>query len=72
MRDPENYRELTEYLDVTQFSDYLILAWYGRLDDWAPDRNWYAGHRTQPPEPALFFHVGHRGTAGTRVLSPRR
>ena len=55
MRDPENYRELTEYLDVTQFSDYLILAWYGRLDDWAPDRNWYAGHRTQPPEPALFF-----------------
>ena len=55
MREPQNYRELREYLDVTQFADYLILAWYGRLDDWAPDRNWYAGNRNQPPEPAIFL-----------------
>lgn len=55
MSEPEHYRELTDYLDVTQFSDYLILAWYGRLDDWAPNRNWYAGNRNQPPEPAMFL-----------------
>lgn len=55
MSDPKNYRELTDYLDVARFSDYLMLAWYGRLDDWARNRNWYAGNRNQPAEPALFF-----------------
>jgi hypothetical protein len=55
MSVPANYRELQEYLDVQAFADYMILAWYTRLDDWGPDRNWYGGNRTNPPSPFQFF-----------------
>jgi hypothetical protein len=33
----------------------MILAWYARLDDWQPDRNWYGGNRNQPPMPFQFY-----------------
>jgi hypothetical protein len=50
-----NYLELQEYLDVSAFADYMILAWYTRLDDWGPDRNWYGGNRNHPPSPLQFY-----------------
>jgi hypothetical protein len=50
-----NYRELQEYLDVENFADYMILAWYTRLDDWGPDRNWYGANRANPPGPFQFY-----------------
>jgi hypothetical protein len=49
-----NYRELQDYLNVTQFADYLILCWYMHNQDW-PDYNWFAGHRVNPPQPMMFF-----------------
>ena len=49
-----NYEELKQYLDATQFADYLILCWYMRTTDW-PDFNWFAGHRVNPPSPVMFF-----------------
>ena len=51
----QNYRELQQYLDVEHFADYIILAWYSRLYDWGPDRNWYGGNRNNPPGPFRFF-----------------
>jgi hypothetical protein len=54
MRIPNNYQELRRYLDVQQFSDYLILSWYMGMKDW-PQKNWYAVNRNHPPSPILFF-----------------
>ena len=51
----QDYRELQQYLDVEHFADYIILAWYSRLYDWGPDRNWYGGNRNNPPGPFRFF-----------------
>jgi hypothetical protein len=50
----QSYDELLQYLDVKQFSDYLILNWYMRMLDW-PANNWYAGHRVDPPSLIRFF-----------------
>ena len=55
LSESKHYRELEEYLDVAEFADYMILGWYVRLDDWGPNRNWYAGNRSRPPEPFQFF-----------------
>ena len=41
--------------DVENFADYMILAWYTRLDDWGPDRNWYGANRANPPGPFQFY-----------------
>ena len=50
-----NYNEFRQYVDVPQFSDYLILNWYQATTDW-PDNNWYAGNRNTPtPAGARFF-----------------
>ena len=55
MRVLQNYRDLQQSLDVEHFADYIILAWYSRLYDWGPDRNWYGGNRNEPPGPFRFF-----------------
>lgn len=49
-----NYQELTQYLDVPHFIDYLILNWFSGRTDW-PRNNWYAGNRNNPPGPVRFF-----------------
>ena len=49
-----NYEELRQYLDITQFIDYLIQCWYMGMGDW-PRNNWYAAHRNHPPSPLMFF-----------------
>ena len=38
---PEKYATFLEFLDPAQFSDYVILNWYGGNQDW-PETNWYA------------------------------
>ena len=38
-----NYAEMQQYLDVGEFSDYLILAWYMGMSDW-PSNNWWAAN----------------------------
>ncbi|MBN1670390.1 MAG: lamin tail domain-containing protein [Kiritimatiellae bacterium] len=49
-----NYAEMKQYLDVTPYSDYLVLLWFMGTRDW-PGNNWYAGMRNSPPGPARFF-----------------
>ena len=55
---PANYAEVNEFLDVQNFADYIILAFFVDLADW-PHNNWYAGHRNDisPLGPSLtrFF-----------------
>jgi len=73
MSSASNYAEMKEYLDVEQFSDYLLLLWYMGMRDW-PGNNWYAGMRTTPPGPARFFVWDAEGTfndlASTAWVSP--
>ncbi len=54
MSDSANYEELKEYLDVAQFSDYMILSWMPGMGDW-PDNNFYGGNLNNPPEPTFFL-----------------
>lgn len=39
-----NYDELRGYLDVNEYSDYLILSWYMAMTDW-PGNNWFVANR---------------------------
>jgi hypothetical protein len=41
LEDAAKYATFLEFLDVAQFSDYVILNWYGGNPDW-PETNWYA------------------------------
>jgi hypothetical protein len=41
LEDPAKYATFLEFLDPAQFSDYVILNWYGGNQDW-PETNWYA------------------------------
>ncbi len=40
LEDPAKYATFLEFLDPAQFSDYVILNWYGGNQDW-PETNWY-------------------------------
>ena len=52
MSNASNYQELTQYVDLKQFSEYLLLSWYQAQTDW-PDNNWWAGGGT-PSNPVPF------------------
>lgn len=39
-----NYAEMQQYLNVTSFSDYMLLSFYIGITDW-PANNWYFGYR---------------------------
>ena len=54
LAQPVHYEELAEYLDVTRFADYLILAFYAGYGDW-PFNNWYGANRSREPGPFTFF-----------------
>lgn len=49
-----NYEELKTYLDIDQFSDYVLLSWMTGVQDW-PGNNWWGGNRNNPAEPFMFF-----------------
>lgn len=40
--DPEKYEFVKQYVDITEFIDYVILNWYAGNKDW-PNSNWYIG-----------------------------
>ena len=54
MTEAAHFEELEEYLDVTRFADYLILAFYAGFGDW-PLNNWYGANRNREPGPFMFF-----------------
>ena len=45
--DVNRYNLLKQYLDVTQFIDYMLLHFYAGHQDWGNDKNWYAVRRRE-------------------------
>ncbi|MEM8583440.1 MAG: chitobiase/beta-hexosaminidase C-terminal domain-containing protein [Bacteroidota bacterium] len=54
MTNPMVYEELQTYLDVSAFSDYLIVSWMTGVSDW-PGNNWWAGISNNPPGKLRYF-----------------
>lgn len=46
MSDPANYDELQQYLDTRYFIDYLLLSWWGNIQNW-PYNNLFFGNRNE-------------------------
>jgi len=65
LTDAIHYAELTRYLHVPSFIDYLLNSWYHDLRDW-PGNNWWACVRNTPPGPAYFFTWDGEWSFGTR------
>lgn len=49
-----NYQELSEFVDLPEFVDYLLAAWYTGMNDW-PVNNWWGGMSNVPEGPFRFF-----------------
>lgn len=55
LADDASYRAIGELLDLTAFSDYILLNLYGANADWDRASNWYAARRRNPPGRFQFF-----------------
>src|SRR5262249_51403982 len=55
LADEASYRAIAELLDLTMFSDYILLNFYGANADWDHASNWYAARRRNPPGKFQFF-----------------
>jgi hypothetical protein len=53
-----NYNEMKQYLDVSEFSDYMIISWMPGMDDW-PNNNFYGAQNNNPVGP--LFYLGWDG-----------
>jgi hypothetical protein len=42
LADPTAYARMRQYLDLTQYIDYILLHFYVGHQDWGMDKNWYA------------------------------
>src|SRR5262249_50873541 len=49
-----NYDLIKQYLDVTQFIDYMLLHHYVANLDWGVNKNWYTARRRAPGEGFKF------------------
>jgi hypothetical protein len=49
-----NYREMEQYLDTTNFVDYLLAHFYAGVTDW-PGNNFWGGNLNVPAGPTKFF-----------------
>ncbi len=54
LADPKRYETIQQYVDTTQFIDYIILNLYAGNNDWG-DNNWYITLRNNPPGPLRYF-----------------
>src|SRR5207247_3179065 len=53
MTQSANYAELQQYLDVSNFSDYLLLNWFKAQTDWTGN-NFWAGNNNNPVGPTPY------------------
>jgi len=51
-----NWNVVREYLDVSQFCDYIIYYLYSGAGDW-PNNNWYAGNRNTPVPGKIQYYI---------------
>jgi hypothetical protein len=61
-----NYREFEQYLDTTNFTDYILVESYVRNTDWL-NNNWWASNRNDIPGPTRFFTWDGEETFGVGV-----
>lgn len=70
-----NYQQFKQYLDVSEFSDYMLLNFYTGMVDW-PYNNWWAGTGNNPATPTKFFSwdgefsFGLQGKGGWPISPP--
>lgn len=83
LANPAKYAAFKNYLDVTEFCDYLIIEWYAGNTDW-PQNNWYAAVQNPSGQVRFFIwdgeltwlegaklHVGQTNALGlTNVIKP--
>lgn len=55
LADDATYRAISELLDLTAFSDYMLINYYGANADWDRSSNWYATRRRNPPGKFQFY-----------------
>jgi hypothetical protein len=53
--NPAAYDEISDYVDIPQLIDFLLINFYGGNADWDRASNWYAARRRRPPGPFQFF-----------------
>jgi hypothetical protein len=53
--DKRSYQLITEYLDLPELADYLILNFYAGNADWDRSSNWYAARPRTPGGQFRFF-----------------
>jgi hypothetical protein len=49
------YEQITEFLNIENFSDFMIANFYGANADWDRSSNWYAARRRNPAGKFYFF-----------------
>jgi hypothetical protein len=55
LADDATYRAIAELLDLSAFSDYMLVNYYGANADWDRASNWYAARRRNPPGKYQFY-----------------
>jgi len=55
LTDEGRYRAFQELVDLPEFTDYLILNFYGGNGDWDHSSNWYAARGRKPGGKFQFF-----------------
>lgn len=53
--DGRTFEKISQWLDVPQFIDFMLLNLYGANGDWDSSSNWYAARRRKPAGPFRFF-----------------
>jgi hypothetical protein len=59
LADPAQYQQIHNYLDVTQYIDYILSHFYVGHQDWGRNKNWYTMRRREPG--AGFMYVSWDG-----------
>lgn len=54
LRDPANYGELKQYLNIEDYCDYVIVTWMTGMTDW-PANNFWGGNLNNPPLPFHYY-----------------
>lgn len=52
-----NYELMKQYLDVTEFIDYMLLHFYVGHQDWGNNKNWYALRKRVPGVAGTFKYL---------------
>ncbi len=52
-----NYELMKQYLDITEFSDYMLLNFWVGAQDWGLNKNWYTMRRRVAGVDGLFKYV---------------